>query len=50
MTEEHFSPLEDMRAALEQMRRDATPSDTVREFEVLVERAESASARVRARG
>ena len=39
------TPLEGMRTALEQMRREATPSDTVREFEVLVERAEALSAR-----
>lgn len=39
------TPLEGMRTALEQMRRDATPPDTVREIGVLVERAEELSAR-----
>jgi len=45
VTEEHSTPLGEMRAALEQMRREATPPDTVREFEALVERAEALSAR-----
>lgn len=39
------TPLQGLRTALEQMRRDATPSDVVREVEVLVERAEALSAR-----
>ncbi len=45
MTEEHSTPLEDMRTALEDMRREAMPSDVVREVETLVERAEALSAR-----
>lgn len=39
------TPVEGMRTALEQMRREALPSATVREVEVLVERAEALSAR-----